>query len=302
MNVRNWIKFIALGIIWGTSFLWIRIAVKDIGPYLLVFFRILFAFLGIVAYLLIARIKITFSWRKLGIFAFLGIFNVTVPFILISWAEQFISSGLASVMNSVYPLFTLVLSAIFLPDEGISWLRTIGLLMGFGGVVVLASAGFGKGDSNGIIPGIIAMLVATVGYAVSMVFARKMTVGLEPGEQAAGQTLCALVGVSIAAVLFEPNLRLPAAGITWIAVLWLGLLGTAVAIILWFSLLNEVGATRTSLVGYVYPVIAVVLGIIFLDEKFSWRLLIGGLMVVGGVVWVNYLKSSSRPVLIETKN
>lgn len=302
MTVRNWIKFIALGIIWGTSFLWIRIAVMDVGPYLLVFFRILFAFIGIAAYLVIKRTRITFSWRKLGVFAFLGIFNVTVPFILISWAEQFISSGLASVMNSAYPLFTLVLSAIFLPDEGITWLRVVGLLMGFGGVVVLASAGFGNGDSGGIIPGIIVMLIATVAYAASMVFARKMTCGMEPGEQAAGQTTCALVGVSIAALIFEPHLRLPTAGITWVAVLWLGLLGTAVAIILWFSLLNEVGATRTSLVGYVYPVIAVVLGIIFLDEKFSWRLLVGGVMVIGGVIWVNYLKPPPRPFLAETRN
>jgi drug/metabolite transporter (DMT)-like permease len=283
--------------IWGTSFLWIRIAVKDVGPYILVFFRVLFAFLGIAAYVIVRKIKINLTWRKLGIFAFLGFFNVTLPFILISWAEQSITSGLASVMNSVYPLFTLVFSLFFLPEERITWLRAIGLLIGFGGVVVLASSGFGNGGSSAVMAGIIAMLIAAVCYAASMVFARKMTKGLGSGEQSAGQIGMALVTISIATLLFEPHLRLPDLGITWIALIWLGLLGSTIATVLWFSLLNAVGTTQTSLVSYVFPVIAVILGIIFLGEKFSWQLVVGGIMVIGGVIWVNYIKPVVKPAL-----
>lgn len=279
--------------------MWIRIAVKDVGPLILVFFRIAFAFLGICTYVWVRKIKIEMTWRKLGIFAFLGFFNVTLPFILISWAELSITSGLASVMNSIYPLFTLLFSLIFLPEERITWLKSIGLLIGFAGVVVLASSGFGTGGSGGVMGGIIAMLIAAVCYAASMVFARIMTRGLNSGEQSAGQISMALATIAIATLIFEPHLRLPSNPLTWVGLIWLGLLGSAVATILWYSLLNSIGTTRTSLVSYVFPVIAVVLGIIFLGEDFSWRLVIGGIMAIGGVIWVNYIRPFGKPVPVE---
>lgn len=299
MNTKNWIKFIALALIWGTSFLWIRIAVKDVGPFILVFFRTGFAFLGIVIYVLIRRIKIEMTWKKLGIFVFLGFFNVVLPFVLISWAERSISSGLASVMNSCYPLFTLLISIIFLPEERITWLKAIGLVIGFGGVVVLASSGFGSGSSNGVMAGIIAMLIATISYAVAMVFARIKTRGFNSGEQSAGQLSMALVLISLTTLLFEPNLRLPISPLTWVGLIWLGLLGSAAGTILFYSLLNSIGTTRTALVSYVFPVIAVILGIIFLGEDFSWRLVVGGIMVIGGVIWVNYFRPVGKPLPAE---
>lgn len=302
MNTRNWIKFIALSMIWGTSFLWIRVAVKDIGPYLLVFFRMIIAFLGVVVYVIIRKVKIKFTWRKLAIFLFLGFFNLTLPFIMVSKSELWITSGMTSVLNSMYPLFTVIFSLIFLPEERITWLRSVGILIGFGGVVVLASTGFGKGGSSDVIKGIIAMLIASVCYGISLIFAKKMTKGLNPGEQSAGQIGMAVITISIATVLFEPHLRLPAPGITWFALVWLGLLGSAAATILWYSLLNSVGPTRTSLVGYVFPVIAVVLGIIFLQEDFSWQLVVGGIMVIGGVIWVNYIRPFNKPAIVEQEN
>ncbi len=178
MDFKNWLKFIALALIWGTSFLWIRIAVPDVGPFILVFFRILFAFIGILAYFLIRRIKLRLSGKFLLIFTALGLFNVALPFVLISWAEESIPSGLASVMNSTVPLFTLIFSTIFLPEERQGWFRTLGLILGFGGVVVLMSSGFNSGSGQGILLGIGGMLVAAMCYGACGVFARLTTRGM----------------------------------------------------------------------------------------------------------------------------
>lgn len=209
---------------------------------------------------------------------------------LISWSEQFVSSGLASMMNSIYPLFTVVLALFFLPDEQINWLRAIGLLIGFCGVVVLASTGFAGSHASGTLPGIIALLLAALSYAISMVFARRKTRGMQPIEQTAGQISLSLIMVIVATLILEPHLRLPTVPQSWIGLIWLGVLCSAVATLLWFSLLNEVGSTLTSLVSYVYPVIAVILGIVILGENFSWRLVIGGVLVILGVIWVNFFR------------
>jgi drug/metabolite transporter (DMT)-like permease len=290
MNTRNWIKFICLSLIWGTSFLWIRIVVKDVGPFILVFFRVLFAILTIAVYLLATRTKIQLTWRKLGIFAFLGFFNVTLPFLLISWAELTVSSGLASVMNSTYPLFALLFSVLFLPEERVTWFRSIGLFIGFCGVVILASTGFTSNSGSANWLGIAALSLASICYAVSTVFARITTRGMKPGEQSAGQIGMALVFIAIATVIFEPHLRLPSVPISWIGLIWLGVLCSAIATITWFSLMNSVGTTRTSLVSYVFPVIAVMLGIVILGEEFVWQLAVGGILVIFGVIWVNYFR------------
>jgi drug/metabolite transporter (DMT)-like permease len=295
MDLKNWLKFIVLALIWGTSFLWIRLAVPDVGPFILVFFRILFAFLGILAFFLIRRVRFKLTWRFLLIFTILGLFNVALPFVLISWAEESIPSGLASVMNSTVPLFTLIFITMFLPEERSGWFRTLGLILGFGGVVVLMSSGFSGGEGGrGILLGIGGMLVAAMCYGACGVFARLKTRGMQAEEQSLGQTGMALFFITVATSLFEHDLRLPAKPITWVALVWLGLLGSAVATVLYFSMLNSVGPTRTVLVAYVFPVIAVVLGILILHEPFNWQIVVGGAMVLLSVLWVNYLRSPAQ--------
>ncbi len=303
MDFKNWLKFGALALIWGTSFLWIRIAVPDVGPFILVFFRTFFAFIGILAYFMIRRIKLRLTRRFLLVFAVLGLLNVALPFVLISWAEESIPSGLASVMNSTVPLFTLILITIFIPEERSGWFRTIGLILGFGGVVVLMSSGFSGGEGGvGILLGIGGMLVASMSYAVSGVFARLNTRGMHVEEQALGQTGMALLFITGATALFEQNLRLPTQSITWVGLIWLGLFGSAVGTVLYFSLLNSVGPTRTLLVAYAFPVIAVVLGIIILHEPFNWQIVVGGVMVLLSVIWVNYLRTPDQFLAIFSRD
>jgi drug/metabolite transporter (DMT)-like permease len=287
MSSRDWTKFLILALIWGSSFMWIKVAVADVSPFVLVTFRVFFAVLGILAIILITRGKFPLQKRWIGVFAFLGFFNVTLPFLLISWSEQYITSGMASILNSTVTLFTFLFASFFIADERLTWLKALGIILGFAGVVVISMDDIGSGLGNMQV-GVIVSLIASACYGAANVFGRINTKGLEPNAQAFGQLTAALIFIIPAAIIFDPTFILPNKPITWFALVLLGLLNTAVATWLFYSLLNSVGSTRTSLVAYFIPLVGVILGILFMGESLSWNLFIGALMIVGGVLWVNY--------------
>ena len=139
MNLRDWGAFWLLGTIWGSSFLWIKIGVAEIGPITLVAFRLLFALLGLLVVMRLQRRTLPKDAKTLWGFAFMGVFNTALPFVLISWGETRIDSALASILNGTVPLFTIVIAHFWLQDEKISLPRLVGLLLGFAGVALLMS-------------------------------------------------------------------------------------------------------------------------------------------------------------------
>jgi drug/metabolite transporter (DMT)-like permease len=285
LSLKNWIKFIILACAWGSSFLWIKIAGQEIGPFSLVFLRASFALTGLTISLIFLRPQMPRGRGWLA-FALLGLFNVATPFVLISWAERTISSGLAAILNATVPLFTILLAAIFLPEDGLTAPKVLGLLVGFAGVIVLVSDELGTGSLNLISIG--AMLLAAAFYGGSAVYARKATVGLKPAAQAFGQSLFSWIIMLPAASLTEGTLlHLPKLPITWLALAWLGLIGTFMATLLFFSLLNSVGPTRSTLVTYTFPLIGMLLGILFLSEPVKWQLFLGAALIISGVWMVN---------------
>ena len=287
MTAKNWFRFILMCIFWGTNYLWNRIIVVNIGPFMLVFFRVLLAFFTIFFYVVISKTRIVLTWKKVGIYLVLGFFYVTLPFLAASWAQQSITSGMAGIISSTNPLFALLLATIFLPQERISGLRAVGLLIGFLGAVILASSGLTNGQSGNSLSGILVMLVSSISYAVALVFTRATAQGMDEKEQSLGQISFALITITMATLLFESQWRLPSRPIIWIGVVSLGILYTGAGTILWFALLNSAGVMYASLVSYVAPVIAVILGVLILAEKFTWQLLVGGALVLCGVMWVN---------------
>lgn len=288
MSGKDWVKFIALGLIWGSSFLWIKIAVQEIGPFTLVAFRVLFALLGIL--LVVAYRRPGLPERKMWwIFLILGLFNVVVPFVLISWAETRIPSAVASVLNSTTPLFSILIAPLFIKDEKITAYRLVGLGAGFLGVIILMSNQL-EGGIGGYQLGLTAMLVAAFFYAGSAVLARIHTAGMAPEMQALGQMMAAWFFITPVAAALEAPLTPPGQTQTWVAVIWLGILGSCVATLLYYSLLNSVGPTSTLLVSYVFPLVGVALGILFLREQPDWRLFVGGGLIIGGIAVVNRRK------------
>src|SRR4030065_721227 len=139
MRVREWGAFVLLGLIWGSSFLWIKIAVAEIGPFLLAALRLLFGLLGLSVIMLFRGQAIPRERRTLLAFLVMGGFNTALPFTLISCGETQIDSALASILNGTVPLFTIVIAHFWLQDEKINLPRSAGLFVGFIGVVVLVS-------------------------------------------------------------------------------------------------------------------------------------------------------------------
>ena len=296
MKTKDWLLFIFIGLIWGTSFLWIKIAVQEISPFVLVGFRTLFAALGMAVYLLIDR-KSRMSWKEikphLPVFVVLGLINVAMPWLLISWAEMHIESGVASILNATMPLWTIIIAPLVISDDKITLPKLAGLATGFIGVVLLFLPSLGKGWSANLL-GQAAVLAATLCYASATIFARKKAHGLNPQMQTFLQFSMSTLMVWSMTLFIEKKITLPMLPITWVALLWLGLLGAGLAYVIYFGLLRRMVPTRLSMVTYIPPVVGVLLGIFFLGEAFHWQALAGALLILSGISIVN-LKPREKP-------
>lgn len=288
MKPREWAVFVALGLIWGSSFLWIKVAVQEVDAFTLVGWRLLFGTLGMVAVIALRRPPFPRNGRTWVALAVLGIINTALPFVLISWGEKSIDSAVAAVLNSTVPLFTLVIAHLFLHDERITWRKVVGLLIGFAGVLALMARDLELEGMQAGVLGQAAVLVAALSYASASVFARRTMREISPLVQAFVPMAFADAIVWTAATQVGEPGRLPALPITWVALLWLGLLGSCVAYVLYYSLLHSVGATRAVMVTYIFPVVGVALGVLFLNELADWHLLVGGILVVASIAVVNW--------------
>jgi drug/metabolite transporter (DMT)-like permease len=285
LSVKNWVKFFALGLVWGSSFFWIKIGLQEVGPLHVVFFRVSLALLGLSVFYVL-RHK-SFPLRKAWkLYLFLGVFNVALPFFLVSWSETHITSGMASILNSLQPLTTSLIAAIFIKDEKLTPQRIAGLLLGFGGVLVLMSDKFG-GELTGEAIGILAMVIAVFCYGSSGVYARIHNDGVKPEDQALGQFVLGMFFIFPAMLSFESPFTLPVRPVSYLAFAWLGLLGSFFAAITWYSLLDEIGPARVSMTTYMFPLVGVILGATILKEPLNWRTLVGGLMILGAIIIVN---------------
>jgi drug/metabolite transporter (DMT)-like permease len=283
---KHWLVFILLGGIWSSSFLWIKIAVQEVGPLTLVAFRVLFGLLFTLIVIFFQRTQLPRTFKGWFPILLLGISNVAIPFFLISWGEQSIDSAVAAILDSTVPLFTIVIAHLALHDDKMTVQKVLGLLMGFAGVVVLMSKDIGA--SAGPVLGQAAVVLACAFYAGSSVYARRSTENL-PGILRSAGPLVSSTGVMWLATLFiEKPLRIPQLPITWIALLWLGVLGSGFAFILNYYLIHEIGPTRTTMVTYIFPLGGVILGVTFLGERLSWQLLAGGAFIIASLAIANW--------------
>jgi drug/metabolite transporter (DMT)-like permease len=291
LKPKHWLAFICLGVIWSSSFLWIKIAVQEIGPVTLVAFRTLFGFLFGIAVILIQRIRWPRGFKEWLPLLLLGVTNVTIPFVLISWGEQSIDSAVAAILDATVPLFTIVIAHFLLSDDKMTLPKTAGLLMGFAGVVVLLSKDLGGSPSSVLGQG--AVVLASAFYAGSGVYARKTTEATPGVFRSAGPLVSASLLMWLATFLVEKPVRLPHLPLTWVALLWLGILGSGLAFVLSYYLIHEIGPTRTSMVTYLFPLGGVILGVIFLHEQLTWQLVTGAVLIIASLAVANR-KPSTR--------
>ncbi len=287
MKPKHWFVFIFLGLIWSASFLWIKIALQELGPITLVAYRVLLGLIFGAAAIAIQRVAWPRTLAEWTPFLVVGLLNVAIPFFLITWGEESIDSAVASILNATVPLFTILIATFYLRDDKLSAQRLTGLLVGFAGVVVLMSKDLSANAHNSVL-GQVAVIVASLSYAISSVYVRKTTLNANGLVRGAAPLVGAAVVMWIAALVAESPVRVPVLPLTWIALLWLGVLGSGLAFILVFYLIHEIGPTRATMVTYIFPLGGVILGVIFLDEELSWQLALGTVLIVASLAIVNW--------------
>ena len=284
---------VLLGLIalaWGSSYLFIKIGVETLPPLSLVFMRLLVGLAVLGAVVVVTRTRLPRDPRTLGHLAILGAVNIAIPFWLIGWAEQHISSGLAGILQSAAPFFTLVLAASFVHDEHITRDRVAGMAIGFLGILVLSAPNLAEvGTAAGAqrLLGELGVVLASLAYGTGNTYARRALRETRPLVLATGQVGWALAMVVALAFLVDGGITLPSVPEAWFAVGWLGSVGTGFAYVIFFRLLTGWGPTRASLVAYLLPVVAVVLGVVVLGETVDATFLAGAVLIVGGIWVVN---------------
>lgn len=296
MGVREWTMLIVLSVLWGGSFFFVGVAVKELAPLTLVAIRVglaAIALWGIVFALGLRPPTRPTVWLA---FAAMGLLNNVIPFVLIVWGQSHIASGLASILNAATPLFTVVVAGLLLPDERATLLKLIGVVVGFIGVVVMIGtpdAGISGAGGESTTLAQLAVLGAALSYAFAGVYGRRFKgMTLNSIVIAAGQVTASTVILLPMALLFDGPIDVAAVSLTsWGAMVGLAVFSTAAAYVLYFKLLESAGATNSLLVTLLVPVSAILLGALWLDETLQTVHFIGmalialGLSAIDGRLW-----------------
>ena len=281
----NWLIFLALGLMWGSSYLFIKLAVDDFGTFTLVALRLVIGAALLWIVIRLAGQALPRERRIYGHLVVMAVVNIVIPFALITWAERSVPSSIAAILTSAVPLFAIVIAPLFLHDEPIRVNGVVGLGVGFVGVIVLTSQDLSIANAD--LTGEVALLGAALSYAIGAVYARRNMRGIPPLIPAVFQvTFAMLIAGTIAVVLEHPWTARPDAEAVF-SIVWLGVVGSGLAYLAMFRLLASWGATRTTMVAYEIPIVGIVLGFLVLQESIDGRLLVGTALVVGGVALVN---------------
>lgn len=273
---RDGIDLLFLGAIWGAAFLFTRVAVPEFGPLALVEVRV-----AVAAAILMVLVA---AQRKLGQFkgrwvalAVIGTLNTAVPFVLFAFATRTVPAGFAAVLNSTVPLFGAVLGMLFF-GERLETKRAFGLAIGFAGVALLMSQDL-RVDGGAL--AVAAALLASAMYALSAHLTRRLLPGVPSLVVAAGSLVVSVALLAVPAAITWPS-TMPSAA-AWAATLALAVVGTALGYIVYFRLLECVGATRAMAVTYLIPFFGMVWGALFLQESVTAAMIMGCAAILGGV-------------------
>jgi drug/metabolite transporter (DMT)-like permease len=278
MTRKGWLLFIAMSVFWGIPYLFIKIAVRELDPAVVVFARV-----GIAAAVLLplaAQRKVLRQLRgRLLAIAALACVQIVGPFLLISYGEQHIASSLTSLLIAADPLLVALFALPFDPGERVGGLRLVGLLIGLGGVVVLLGLDVG-GDKQRLL-GAALVLLAAAGYAASALLIRRPTIAALPSLRVVTVecTTATIVLLPLAMTRLPskmPDLEVMA------SLLVLGLVCTALAYLTFFALVAEVGASRGVVITYVNPAVSVLLGVTLLGESLNAAIVVGFLLIIAG--------------------
>jgi len=277
--------FAAISIVWGSTWLAIKVGLESITPVFGVALRFTLAAVILAVILRLRGGRLTFDRTTTPVYLTLGIFSFSFPFVLVYWGEQYVSSGLASILFGAYPFVVALLSHVLLPGERLTPYKVVGTLIGFSGVLVIfwndLSAGTGE------FPGMAAIILSTVLQGFSLVMVKKNGSHIPPVQMTLGGMVFAVAILYVMAFALEDigALRFDAEGVG--SIVYLGTFGTVVTFVTYYWLLKRVEALFLSLTALITPILAVVLGGLLLDEILGERVVMGAALVLAGIATAN---------------
>src|SRR3954471_17178288 len=285
IDARDWLLLGLLSILWGGPFFFNGVVLKELPPFTLVLLRVALAAILLLPLLWLYRIRfpvVLSGWKP---FIAIGLFNNVLPFSLIVVGQTYIPSGLASILNATTPLFTVIVMTAA-GEEKLLARRIGGVVVGLIGVIILHGDGFGLERGQGL--GILLCLAAALSYGASALVARRLLSNSPPLGTATFQMLASAGMMTVVVGLVERPWQLTVPGAaTWLAVVGLAALSTALAYIVFFQILRRSGATNVMLVPLLIPVTAILLGYLVLGEKISLREIVGALVIGSALLLID---------------
>ena len=287
MGRKEWGLLLLLSALWGGSFFFFKILVRELPPFTVVLGRVGIAAALLNLVLLVGRDRVPGGIRLWGAFFVMGLLNNVIPFTLIVYGETRISSGMASILNAMTPIFTVLAAHVFTSNEKLSSRKMAGVLCGFLGVMILIGPNsILQGDKGNLI-GEASCLLAALSYAIAGIFGRRFR-GIPPMKVATGQiTASTAMLIPFALIVDRPWTLSPPSTDVWLALFGIALLSTAFAYMIYFRILATSGATNIALVTFLLPISALLLGTLFLNETISAQALAGMVMIGLGLAAID---------------
>lgn len=303
VSTRAWFEMGLLGLIWGASFLSIKLALEELPFFTLVLHRVFWACLILWGYVLLRRLAVPRDPRVWGAFLVMGLLNNAIPFALMAWGQQFIETGLTSIFNAGTAIFGVLVAAIFFADERLTLRKIAGVAVAFFGVAVaIGLDSLRHIDIRSLAQ--LAVIGGTLSYALAGAWGRKRLTGLSPAVASAGMLSGSVVILLPLALIVDGVPQVPALPATYAAVGYFSVIGTAFAYLFYYRVLAMVGSGNAMLTTLLIPPVAIVLGAVVLGERLApqafagFALLALGLLILDGRLW-RWLRGTPAPVAEE---
>jgi drug/metabolite transporter (DMT)-like permease len=297
MKMKARLVWLILCGIWGSTWLFIKLGLADLPPITFAGIRFVIACTILFSLIRIRRIPLPRARADWILLATSGILSFGFNYGLVFWGEQYITSGLAALLQATLPAFGLVFAHFHLPAERLTWTKIGGVVLGVFGVGVVFSNQLAVSGRQAL-AGCVALILSAMFAAYSNVLVKRFGRHLNPAVLSAGQMLFGLLLLLSVGIPLEGNpLKFHWTGMAVIAMFYLAIVGSVIAFLLYYWLVLNMDVTKSMLIALVTPVVAVILGMIVLDEEFGWRTLAGGAMIILGIGLIVVRKARKKEVL-----
>ncbi len=285
-NVKIWSGYILLCILWGSTWMAIKLSLNSLTPLISLGARFAVASIFIFLLMKIKGLKLQLDKKSVKLYVILTLFSFAIPFAMVYWAEQHVDSGISSVLFGMFPFFVIIFSKLLMPEEYVGKEQILGVVFGFSGLVIIFSDNISGGFSNSLI-GMGAIVVSSIIQGAVAVIVKRDGKHLHPLSMNLVPVFFASIFLLFLGVLFENTSRLKFDSYAIFPVLYLGFFGTVMTFTIYYWLMQKINVVILSLITFITPVVALLLGWIILDETLSFMDIAGTALVLAGIMFAN---------------